>query len=721
MDTCEQFMHRDSCGNNKYNIAKDAGGTHNHITTTDPTCSWIQNINDCSLNGKQKEGRPSRVIQYSNNETRDVVTFHENHNAVDQDQFYTNHYNTNFIIDDNHDHQFGFIVHPELQSSVPPPRTSMAKTSSSYLENCIAVRNELGDAHPCYHAQGVLLHNQRGPEGSHHAATCAPHTTHTSSTINTGTHSYFHCARLLNNSFSCISSFYNNTSGRGAYAGSIGGTNTIKHKQQQEAMLPSPQRQLLTSTDERILLPTAKKQLGSEKSSYVSLRYFLTRPLMRSKCSFNKSTAYSSTRNATCDTTNYAARAANRDKLKQRAYAGDHQSEQASQSRTSLDESSGDECTISDTGMSDGRRNGSIRSAVIAHPTPCSLNITNIVPAAIHDTSRVFVEHFIPLKVIGRGSFGKVFQVRSKIDGAIYAMKVLSKDYIIRRGQLQHTKAERRILGAVNHPFIVKLFYAFTSATKLYFVMEYCPGGELFYHLSREERFNESRTRFYAAQIVLALGHIHDLNVIYRDLKPENVLLDSDGYIRLTDFGLSKEGIRDSRSARSLCGTPEYLAPEILLKTGHGKVVDWWSLGSLLYEMNTGVPPFYTKNRVELFHNIRTSELKLPSSMSAELKSLLRGLLHRDPDQRLGGNYGGADEVKRHPFFASVDWAALLAKKLKPSFQPQLISEIDSQYFDDEFVCLPLRMSEIYPMDSRTELDCNLFPNFSFDRTKDRD
>jgi RAC serine/threonine-protein kinase len=193
---------------------------------------------------------------------------------------------------------------------------------------------------------------------------------------------------------------------------------------------------------------------------------------------------------------------------------------------------------------------------------------------------------------------GKVFLVREKNTGEMFALKALRKDHIIKRNQVEHTKTERNVLGNVRHPFIVGLNMAFQSKDKLYFVLDYCAGGELFFHLNKLGKFPESRARFYAAEIILAISYVHKLGIIYRDLKPENVLLDAKGHVRLTDFGLSKEGINSSSSgANSFCGTPEYLAPEILDRQGHGHAVDWWSLGALLYEMLTGLPPFYCQDK----------------------------------------------------------------------------------------------------------------------------
>lgn len=327
---------------------------------------------------------------------------------------------------------------------------------------------------------------------------------------------------------------------------------------------------------------------------------------------------------------------------------------------------------------------------------------------------KVAPNDFIFLRVLGKGSYGTVMLVRSTFDNQIYAMKMLRKDYIIRRHQIQHTRTERAVLESIRHPFIVELYYAFQTPKKLYFVMEYCPGGELFFHLSRANRFSEGRVRFYAAEIILALEFLHNLNVVYRDLKPENVLLDSEGHVRLTDFGLSKGGISDNFSTKSLCGTPEYLAPEILNQQGHGKAVDWWSLGALIFEMLTGLPPFYSKDRDRLFKNIRGAELKFPSCITPVARDLLIKLFNRNPDRRLGGSRRDAEEVKEHPFFASIDWNEVYNKNLTPPFKPQLKSVTDVQYFDREFVRLPAVNSEV-PEAILGEKSDDLFPDFTYD------
>mmetsp|Transcript_32028 Transcript_32028/g.47630 ORF Transcript_32028/g.47630 Transcript_32028/m.47630 type:complete len:704 (-) Transcript_32028:565-2676(-) len=334
------------------------------------------------------------------------------------------------------------------------------------------------------------------------------------------------------------------------------------------------------------------------------------------------------------------------------------------------------------------------------------------------------LDSFKMIKVVGKGSFGKVFLVREKATGEMFALKVLRKDNIIKRNQVEHTKTERSVLGYVSHPFIVSMNMAFQSKDKLYFVLDYCAGGELFFHLGKLGKFPEPRARFYASEIILAISYVHTLDIIYRDLKPENVLLDARGHVRLTDFGLSKEGISDSSSgANSFCGTPEYLAPEILNRQGHGRAVDWWSLGALLYEMLTGLPPFYCQDREKLFEKIRKANLDYPASLSPPSKNLLRGLLTRDPNQRLGSGPRDAEDIKEHPFFGDIDWEKLAKGEIPPPWKPKISSSQDTSLFDKEFTNMPIFSPQNTPQHfkhmvaSQTPVD-NPFEGFTFtDRT----
>jgi serum/glucocorticoid-regulated kinase 2 len=292
-------------------------------------------------------------------------------------------------------------------------------------------------------------------------------------------------------------------------------------------------------------------------------------------------------------------------------------------------------------------------------------------------------EDFELLKVIGKGSFGKVMQVRKKDTQRIYAMKTIRKALIVSRSEVTHTLAERTVLAQIDNPFVVPLKFSFQSPEKLYLVLAFINGGELFHHLQREGRFDLNRSRFYTAELLCALECLHEYNVIYRDLKPENILLDYTGHIALCDFGLCKLNMEGDERTNTFCGTPEYLAPELLLGQGYTKVVDWWTLGVLFYEMLTGLPPFYDTDTNEMYRKILSDPLRFPEYMDREAKSLLQGLLERNPERRLGVN--GAAEIKAHPFFAQIDWKRLLNKKYAAPFRPAVHSATDTSNFDQEF------------------------------------
>lgn len=256
--------------------------------------------------------------------------------------------------------------------------------------------------------------------------------------------------------------------------------------------------------------------------------------------------------------------------------------------------------------------------------------------------------------------------------GSLYAMKILRKSHLVRRRQIERTKTERKVLSVLNHPFIMRLYYAFQTSEKLYLVLDYCPGGELFFHLSRYRRFQEPVARFYAAELLLAIGHLHKHGIIYRDLKPENVLLDAYGHVKLGDFGLAKDGIRHpTQGAKSTCGTPEYMAPEVLNQTGHGFCVDYWGLGMILYEMMTGLPPWYTTDRSKLFRRLRSAPLIFPNEVqfSPHCKACIAGLLERDPRLRLG--VLGLRSAMRHEFFyRRINFEALRACQIAAPIRP---------------------------------------------------
>jgi len=306
--------------------------------------------------------------------------------------------------------------------------------------------------------------------------------------------------------------------------------------------------------------------------------------------------------------------------------------------------------------------------------------------------TKLTVDDFELLKVVGKGSFGKVMQVKKKDTDKIYAMKVLKKSQLVARKQVAHTQTERKVLEEIDHPFIVSLRYAFQSPDKLYMIVDYFTGGELFFHLRTGGAFSEERGRFYAAEMSLALVCLHQHNIIYRDLKPENVLLDGEGHIKLTDFGLSKDSIVGNQLTHTFCGTPEYLAPEVIHGIPYGKAVDWWSLGTLTYEMLTGLPPFYNENLHVMYEKIIKAKLEFPSYLSAKACDFLGKLLERNPKKRLGGI--DSEEVKNHPWFQGIDWDLLASKKITPPFIPTTTGGAsDTTNIDDEFKKEPPKLT----------------------------
>ncbi|KAK1335618.1 hypothetical protein QTO34_003410 [Cnephaeus nilssonii] len=414
----------------------------------------------------------------------------------------------------------------------------------------------------------------------------------------------------------------------------------------------------------------------------------------------------------------------------------------------------------------------------VGHYEEVELTETSVNPGP----ERIGPHCFELLRVLGKGGYGKVFQVR-KVQGTnlgkIYAMKVLRKAKIVRNAKdTAHTRAERNILESVKHPFIVELAYAFQTGGKLYLILECLSGGELFTHLEREGIFLEDTAwwvllpaspgapgsaraclphvtlaptlsrvcSFYLAEITLALGHLHSQGIIYRDLKPENIMLNSQGHIKLTDFGLCKESIHEGVVTHTFCGTIEYMAPEILVRSGHNRAVDWWSLGALMYDMLTGsaspassggqeggqeAPPFTAENRKKTMDKIIKGKLTLPPYLTPDARDLVKkvgsrlplvrpvsfprlcvgsgvplgrgepdtaavqgafgteephfAFLKRNPSQRMGGSPGDAADVQRHPFFRHINWDDLLARRVDPPFRPSLQSEEDVSQFDTHF------------------------------------
>jgi len=339
------------------------------------------------------------------------------------------------------------------------------------------------------------------------------------------------------------------------------------------------------------------------------------------------------------------------------------------------------------------------------------------------NSNKLTIDDFEIRRVLGTGGFGKVFQV-SKTSGSqkgkIYAMKVLKKAVIVRNKETKeidreinvHAKLERDVLMAVRHPFIVDLKYAFQAGNKVYLIMEYLAGGELFMQLQKERMLMEDTAIFYLSQVLLAIEHLHQNGIIYRDLKPENIMLDRAGHVKLTDFGCVKESASDEVNY-TFCGTVEYMAPEILNRSGHGKEVDWWSFGILTHDMLTGAPPFTGNNRKTITERVLKSKLQLKKYLTPNAKDLLKKLLSKQVENRLGYGDGDAQAVKDHKFFTGVDWDQVLARKTQPPFLPNLRSEDDVSNFDDEFTSKPAIDSPAGPIPSQSVDD--VFMGFSYD------
>ncbi|MBE3042006.1 protein kinase [Candidatus Bathyarchaeota archaeon] len=307
---------------------------------------------------------------------------------------------------------------------------------------------------------------------------------------------------------------------------------------------------------------------------------------------------------------------------------------------------------------------------------------------------KVTAQDFEPLRCLGKGTYGTVILVKQKATGRLYAQKQLKKaSLVLHKKLVAQTKTERQVLESVNrHPFVVKLFYAFQDQEKLYLLLEYGQGGELFTHLNAEKMFAEPVAAFYMAEMLLAISHLHtDLGVIYRDLKPENCLLDSDGHLLLTDFGLSKVSVEDADTCNSMLGTVEYMAPEVVKGVKYGKAVDWWSFGALGFDLLTGNPPFRGGNNAKIQENIVKQKLTTPYYMSADAKDLLTRLLNKNPSKRLGARMPrDLDAMKKHRFFRKIDWRKLLAREMTPPIQPFITDPELAENFDASFTELAL-------------------------------
>ncbi|XP_027023689.1 protein kinase C epsilon type-like isoform X1 [Tachysurus fulvidraco] len=321
------------------------------------------------------------------------------------------------------------------------------------------------------------------------------------------------------------------------------------------------------------------------------------------------------------------------------------------------------------------------------------------------------LQDFEFLKVLGRGRFGKVFLAELRGTDEVFALKLLKKDKILIFRDVLHTMMERRVMiMATDHPYLTQLCCCFQTKDRLCFAMEYMTGGDLAYHIRRLVRFDEACSRFYAAEIISALMFLHRNGIIHRDLKPSNILLDAEGHCKVADFGLCKQGILDGKTTSTFCGTPLYLAPEIIVKREYGASVDWWCLGVIMYEMMVGCAPFVASDRLQLFGSILQDNPDYPCSLSRAAVRILESFLVKCPEARLGcvASQNKEEAIKVHPFFKEIDWVLLEQRKITPPFKPQITTKRDRECFK----CQELRIT---PTDDSVEpLFQYIFNDFSY-------
>ncbi|XP_069783647.1 serine/threonine-protein kinase N2 [Narcine bancroftii] len=330
--------------------------------------------------------------------------------------------------------------------------------------------------------------------------------------------------------------------------------------------------------------------------------------------------------------------------------------------------------------------------------------------------SSLSLHDFKLIAVLGRGHFGKVLLSEYKKSGQLFAIKALKKGDIVARDEVDSLMCEKRIFETVNlsnHPFLVNLFACFQTVEHVCFVMEYTAGGDLMMHIHADV-FSEPRAMFYSACVVLGLQFLHDNMIVYRDLKLDNLLLDTQGYVKIADFGLCKEGMGYGERTSTFCGTPEFLAPEVLTDTSYTRAVDWWGLGVLIYEMLVGESPFPGDDEEEVFDSIVNDEVRYPRFLSSEAIAVMRRLLRRNPERRLGSSERDAEEVKKQPFFREIDWEALLAKRMKPPFVPSIKDREDVSNFDEEFTAEEAKLTP--PREARvlSEKEQTMFKEFDY-------
>jgi serine/threonine protein kinase len=314
------------------------------------------------------------------------------------------------------------------------------------------------------------------------------------------------------------------------------------------------------------------------------------------------------------------------------------------------------------------------------------------------------------VRILGRGTYGKVALVKHRESGQLFAMKAMSKALLAEDGNIQQILAERDILLRNQHPFLVAAHFTFQTDSKIFLLLDYVPGGELFQRLREERRFTEDRARLIAAELLLAIGHLHKAGFVYRDLKPENILFDENGHVKLTDFGYAKN-LQGADRTSTFCGTADYLAPEVLLSTPYTKAVDWWSLGCVIYEMLVGVSPFYNANLKRMYRAILNDEVRFPATLSATAKDLITKLLTKEATRRLGSGPDDSREIQNHIFFCEVNWQMLFERKVKMAWKPGIQSETDTSHFASEFTTEdPVVSYEPAPVISTED---NPFENFT--------